>query len=121
MYYITYFEYITLGGSIVDETVFNRYLFMSEKEIDRETFNRIRGMLDVPKAVKMLVFELIEINYVNDCSKEKVSSESVGSWSKTYVKTDLQSINSIKKQLIQSYLSGLCDDNSVPLLYRGVD
>ena len=118
MRYLTYIEYVSLGGTL-EETAFNRYEFMAEKEIDRETFNRIRALNEAPGAVKMLTNELIGINAQIDMSKQKVTSESVGKWSKSYADTGKEDYEKGKTALIISYLSGETDGNGIPLLYRG--
>lgn len=120
MEYLTYIDYKSMGG-LLDETAFKRYAFMAQKEIDRETFNRVLNMSIIPKEIKMLIFELIQINSAGDISEERVLSESVGSWSKSYAETDFNSLTERKLQLIHSYLSGINDDKLTPLLYRGIN
>lgn len=118
MKYLTYDEYINMGGEL-EPPVFERYEFAAEKAIDKETFNRVQSMLIIPNAVKMLVYELIAVNAKADISQEQVKSESVGSWSKTYADTNSEDIQRIKVDMIMDYLAGEVDDNGTPLIYRG--
>lgn len=118
MAYLTFTEYTDMGG-VLSEPAFNRYEFMAEKEIDRETFGRIKTLISIPKAVKMLVYELVQINAKSDVSEDRVTSESVGSWSKTYADVKANEIKSLKMNLITDYLSEETDENGIPLLYRG--
>lgn len=118
MAYLTFNEYMEMGGN-VSESAFNRYEFMAEKEIDRETFSRIKTLTSIPKAVKMLVYELVQINAKSDVSEDRVTSESVGDWSKTYADVKEDGFKTSKTSLILSYLSEETDENGTPLLYRG--
>lgn len=118
MKYLTYDEYINMGGEL-EPPVFERYEYAAERAIDRETFGRIKSMLVIPNAVKMLVYELIAVNAKADISQEQVKSESVGSWSKTYADTNSEDIQKLRSDMITDYLAGEADDNGTPLIYRG--
>ena len=118
MGYLTYNDYIAMGGGL-DEAAFHRYSFMAKKEIDRETFGRIKSMPDVPEAVRMLTFELIQVNAKGDLSEESVTSESVSGWSKSFKDVSKEDFDKERMRLILSYLSDEYDDQGTPLLYRG--
>lgn len=118
MEYLTYIEYLEMGGSL-PETAFDRYNFMAHRIIDHETFNRVLELEQIPKEVKMLSFELIELNAKADISAEKVSSESVGSWSKSYKDVSTDEYNSQTVYLVHTYLSDIYLEDGTPLLYRG--
>lgn len=118
MEYLTYGEYLVMGGSL-PETAFDRYNFMARRIIDHETFNRVLELTEIPKEVKMLSFELIELNAKADISTENVVSESVGSWSKSYKDISSDEYNNQTVYLVHTYLSGIYLENGTPLLYRG--
>lgn len=118
MSYLNYSDYKTMGGGL-DEAAFIRYSFMAQKEIDRETFGRIKAMALVPDAVKMLTFELVQVNVKADLSTECVTSESVSGWSKSFKDVAQEDYSKERLRLILSYLSDEYDDTGTPLLYRG--
>ena len=99
-----------------------RYSARAEAIIDRHTFGRAKKMSDVPYAVLLCCFELIDVCRAEDeASKGKaVSSENVGDWSRSYSSVSAAEYEQTEKSLLLTYLSGVCDDNGVPLLYRGV-
>lgn len=57
--YLAYEEYRTFGGELND-IEFNRFSFRAESEIDNATFERCKGLTEVPDSVKKCVFELVE-------------------------------------------------------------
>lgn len=118
MEYLTYETYKELGGEL-PKTAFNRYYFKAKAYIDRETFGRIRKMEQLPEEVKNLVFELIGLNAKADISADKVTNESVGSWSKSYQPITTQEFVNEQQHLISDYLVQVTDDYGTPVLYRG--
>ena len=119
--YLTYDEYLNMGGNLT-ESAFNRYARMAEAEINRQTFGRVIKMASVPSAVKDVMFELIELNETITKSRngKTVASESVDSWSRSYSSASVAEHEQSGNDLLLTYLSGVTDDNGVPLLYRGV-
>ena len=118
MAYLSFDEYTDMGGTLT-AAAFNRYEFMAEKEIDRATFSRIKTLAAVPQTVKMLTYELIQIDAKADVSEDRVTGESVGGWSKSYADIQSDGYSKAKAEMIISYLSGEVDSDGVPLLYRG--
>lgn len=118
MSYLTYDEFKERGGAL-NETAFSRFAFAAEREVDRETFGRLREEDPVPEAVKQLVYELVLLGAKADFSADAVASESVGSWSKSYKDRAAEEYDTERQRLIITYLSGLTDKSGVPLLYRG--
>lgn len=110
---LNYGEYSTLGGKL-DRREFNREVVKAECEINRRTSGRVGNMANIPEAVKVLCFELIEY----PVSSGVVASESIGNWSRSYA--DKQTQDNAISEMFKTYLSGIKDDTGVPLLYRGL-
>ena len=119
--YLTYDEYINMGG-LLEESAFIHSCVLASKRIDRETMGRVKDMTEIPVTVKGAVFELIEL-YEDKARLSKgkaISSESVEGWSRSYSAITAAEYEQTESDLLLTYLSGVCDDNGVPLLYRGV-
>ena len=118
--YLKYEDYLRFGGTL-DEAAFSRFAISAEMTIRRVTFGRVDKMQTVPCAVQWLVFELIaKANEAQD-GTVKLTSESVGSWSKSYQVASAEERQKEIDALIRNYLAAEIDDNGTPLLYRGVD
>lgn len=123
MTYLTYTEYEELGGNIIDETAFNRYIDRVCGIIDNATHNRIEPMHGVPKKAKALCRDLVEYLARYSASDMVVSSRSQSaggvSESESYVtKTEVE-LQADIDNMIADYLMAETDDNGTPLLYRG--
>lgn len=125
--YLTYNEYKALGGSL-DITPFNLLEYEARKIIDNRTLKRLQGIKQIPEEVKMCMFSLINTinNYANQGQTSKsISSESVGSYSVSYITgTQIQeTINSKNAELtdiVLTYLTGVIV-NGEHLVYLGVN
>lgn len=125
--YLTYNEYKALGGNL-DITPFNLLEFEARRIIDSRTLQRLHGINKIPQEVKMCMFSLVNtINgYANQSQTSKnVSSESVGSYSVSYITgTQIQeTINSKNVELtdiVLTYLTGVIV-NREHLVYLGVN
>ena len=125
--YLTYNEYKALGGSL-DITPFNLLEFEARRIIDSRTLQRLKGINQIPQEVKMCMFSLINTinNYANQGQTSKnISSESVGSYSVSYITgTQIQeTINSKNAELTDmmvNYLTGVIV-NGEHLIYCGVN
>ena len=124
--YLTYNEYKALGGSL-DITPFNLLEFEARRIIDNRTLQRLKGIEQVPQEVKMCMFSLVNTinSYINRSQTSKnISSESVGSYSVSYI-TGAQiqeTINSKSAELtdmVVTYLTGVIV-NSEHIIYCGV-
>lgn len=123
MNYLTYDEYIALGG-ICDNTAFNRNIDRACSTVDKFTFGRVALMSDIPTRVKTLCRDLVEYYSANlNFSGKAVTSwsenagavsESVSYATKSNDETSLEIEN-----LAYDHLYMLTDDNGTPLLYRG--
>lgn len=58
--YLTYADYQTYGGTL-DETTFNDFEFEAESIINWYTFDRLKGEINYPEAVKRCMYKLINI------------------------------------------------------------
>ena len=122
MIYLTYDEYLEIGG-MVDLSAFNRNIARASGMIDNATFCRIEKMSKVPENAKHLCRDLIEYLVRNNVTDLTVTSRSQSagavSESESYaVKTTEDMVNEITT-MIYDYLGSCVDDNGTPLLYRG--
>ena len=127
--YLTYDEYLDMGGT-VDETAFTRLEYKACKEIDRETFNRVKyGMEneylseDDEEAVKECVFQLISImrNDFSNSENKVINSISNDGVSESYaILRDIKEFRNTIENVIIDYLSNVHLEN-IPVLYRGAD
>lgn len=123
--YLTYSEYTEYGGS-ASKTDFTMLEFKARKRIDRLTASRVQNMGSVPKAVKLCMTSLIEIDrkagVEAQVNNPVVTSFNTDGYSESYGKA-LSAADAEKSMsaTIKSMLWGETDDNGVPLLYRGVE
>lgn len=123
--YLTYSEYTEYGGS-ASKTDFTMLEFKARKRIDRLTASRVEKMKTVPKAVKMCMVSLIEVDRKAGVEAQVknpvVTSFNTDGYSESYGKA-LSAADAEKSMsaTIKSMLWGETDDNGVPLLYRGVE
>lgn len=125
--YLTYDEYKALGGSL-DLTPFNILEFEARRIIDNKTLQRLKEIENQSEEVKMCMFSLI--NNINSYISEKqvsknISSESVGSYSVSYVTgTQIQEIvkskNAELNDIVLTYLTGVIV-NGEHVIYLGVN
>ena len=124
--YLTYNEYRTLGGTL-DLTPFNLLEFEARRIIDSRTLQRLHGINKIPQEVKMCMLSLVDTinSYANKSQTSKnISSESVGSYSVSYITgTQIQeTINSKNAELtdmVVTYLTGVIV-NGEHIIYCGV-
>ena len=125
--YLTYNEYKELGGNL-DITPFNLLEYEARRIIDSRTLQRLKEIEKIPQEVKMCMFSLVNtINgYANQSQTSKnISSESVGSYSVSYITgTQIQeTINSKNAELtdiVLTYLTGVIV-NGQHVVYLGVN
>ena len=123
--YLTYQEYLALGGTL-DEMPFNLLEFNARKKIDERTFGRLIDKGQEYKEVKLCVYNMITTlnSYSSyDTQNKAISSESTDGYSISYgapQKSTTEAKNSELKDIIDTYLSNLIVDD-VSVLYRGAD
>lgn len=122
MQYLTYQEYLSLGG-ICDNTAFDRNITKATAVIDTETHKRVWDMETIPEQVKALCRDLIELYYRNSTSEKVVTSQSqtagAVSESVSYATATQEDVKQAADNLVYDYLMSVTDDNGTPLLYRG--
>jgi hypothetical protein len=122
MQYLTYSEYVEIGG-VLDETAFKRTIDRACGFIRNETFNRIEHMRHLPDEVKPCCRDLVEYMANNLVTKAAVSSKSQSaggvSESESYAVKTLDDAVADMQSIVFDYLGSITDDYFVPLLYRG--
>lgn len=122
--YLTYAEYKELGGSL-DQMPFQILEFEAKKEIDKNTFGRIKEIKNQKQEVKLCVFELIKTlnSYkVKENENKSVSSESIDGYSISYnnqLESNLKAQGIEVNKIIKTYLSDCKLEDGTPYLYRG--
>ena len=134
--YLTYDEYINLGGQTLEETTFEQLEFEARSVIDWWTFNRLQNEEECPEAVKRCMFKLISLirdkqtSMVVDTSGSNASvqagivQEQNDGVSTTYntltAKEAVDAIQDDLKATVQMYLSSVRNSLGHRVLYRGV-
>ena len=59
--YLTYDDYIQMGGEKLEETAFENLEFEARSQVDWWTFGRLQKMETLPEAVKRCMFKLITL------------------------------------------------------------
>lgn len=119
--YLTYSEYLCLGGSL-HPTPFYLLEFAMRRKIDEITHQRLVGKENIPEQVKICMFNLMEVakTYQNERSKD-ISSETVGGHSVTYndVKQIIENKEEEFNNIILTDLYGVMY-NGEHIIYCGV-
>lgn len=134
--YLTYDEYVNMGGSTLEETTFQQLEFEARSIIDWLTFNRLQKEEEYPEAVKRCIFKLISL--LNDKQKALmvdtqssdgsvkagIASESNDGVSTSYntlsAKDAVDALQKEYEETIRMYLSGVKNSLGQLLLYRGL-
>ena len=122
MRYLTFKEYIEMGGEL-EEAAFLRNIDRASLMIDRHTQSRLKGFEELPWEVKPLCRDLVEYIACNTVEKPGVSSksQSIGgvSESENYiVRTAVDYINDIA-YMMENYLSEVTTKSGICVLYKG--
>ena len=131
--YLTYSEYMVMGGTL-DEIPFNNFEFQAEAQINRATFNRLKGDSVIPNEAKQLMKYLIDLlerryaafslgknstnadPYITSQSNDGVSISYNGIAPSDLIKlSEADALNAIR-----SYLEGVTNEAGRKLLYRGL-
>jgi hypothetical protein len=125
MAYLSYEEYMKYGGTL-PQSEFTLAEYRAEKRIDYLTDSRIKGMEQVPEAVKLCVLAIIGMESVvgteAQVSSPVVTSYNTDGYSESYGKAmGAAEAEQALNRTVKSYLSGEMDDYGVPLLYRGLN
>ena len=123
--YLTYEEYIELGGTL-DETPFNILELEAQKNIDKYTLGRLKDLEKQINEVKVCEYKLINLlNTYNSYENQNksISSENIDGYSVTYSQaTENVSKSKIEdiKCTIKTYLAECKLEDGTPYLYVGV-
>lgn len=136
--YLTYDEYMTMGGNALEETAFQQLEFEARTVIDWWTFNRLQKEETYPEAVKRCMFRLVSLirdkqasmivnvstNAETSNVQAGIASESNDGVSTSYntlsAKDAVDAIQDAIKDTITMYLTGVKNSLGHRLLYRGV-
>lgn len=135
--YLTYDEYMDMGGEALEETAFEQLAFEAQCQIDWWTFNRLHNMESLPTAVKRCMFKLItlldkqqKVLLVDAVDEDGnvvaglMAHQSNDGVSATYnVITGNMAVRVIQSQLnstIKMYLQDVRDSLGRKVLYRGL-
>ena len=129
--YLTYNEYINLGGSQIGEMPFNLLEFEARRKIDIKTFNRVKDLDVIPQEVKLCEYNLINSvkNYLettnNVSANGNIASENIDGYSISYVTANqvseiVKSKSAELDDIVRTYLLGVIIDGE-HLMYCGVE
>jgi len=135
--YLTYDEYIEMGGVELEETAFEQLEFEARAQIDWWTFGRLKNEASYPEAVKRCMYKLIElldkqqkvlmVDAVDEDGNVKaglMAHQSNDGVSSTYnVITGNMAMRVLKTQLdntIKMYLQDVKDSLGRKVLFRGL-
>ena len=125
MAYLTYDEYVQLGGQM-SESDFVLAEFKARSRIDYMTLGRVKNMSVVPEEVKMAIMVIMKVDakYSAEAQADSaiVSSFSTDGYSESYGGASEQS-RAVEAQTngeVKKMLFGVVDANGVPLIYRGL-
>jgi hypothetical protein len=136
--YLTYDEYMTMGGNALEETAFQQLEFEARTVIDWWTFNRLQKEETYPEAVKRCMFRLVSLirdkqasMIVNVSTNAEISNVQAGiasesndgvstSYNTLSAKDAVDAIQDAIKDTITMYLTGVKNSLGHRLLYRGV-
>ena len=120
MLYLTYDEYVEIGGTL-DFTAFTRNIDRACAMIDIRTFSRLEHFAEIPQIVKVVCADLID--YISTNAVEKVitsKSQSAGgvSESESYATKTAEDYSADLDRIFEP-LSIVKTKNGVSITYRG--
>lgn len=122
MQYLTYEEYVEIGGDKLEMTAFNRNIDRVCGMIDNATYGRLEQMTEIPRQVRACCRELVEY-LANNVSGKTITSKSQSaggvSESESYATKTTADVEAETANIIFDYLGSVKTDNGTPLLYRG--
>lgn len=135
--YLNYETYRLLGGKM-DYMPFNLLEFEARKIIDGRTQKRLKGVEEIPQEVKLCINKMINtigsyisatnVDTSDSINKNNISSESVGSYSVSYITPEqilsnvqeiIKSKNKELEDIMFNYLIN-CVVNNEHIMYNGV-
>lgn len=141
MNYLTYSEYVNMGGQIDSPSTFQGYEFQSENVVNWYTYNRLTyvPLSEQPErtqeAVKRFVFEHIKLlqaqdsllgfnsGEAGDVTVSNIVRQSNDGVDTTYNTIAAEEVGSVMKRrvhtLIRMYLAGCLDNKGRDITYKG--
>lgn len=122
--YLDYEDYILYGGTLT-EAEFVPLEFKARKAIDYVTDSRVQAMTEVPEAVKLCMYSIMQIiaktGTEAQATNPVATSFNTDGYSESYGHAmDGEQSQKAVNETIGAMLYGEYDDNGTPLLYRGV-
>lgn len=120
MLYLTYDEYIEIGGTL-DDTAFNRSIDRACAMIDNRTQSRLQCFKEIPKIVKVVCADLLDYISTNTVEKAVTSkSQSAGgvSESESYATKTAEDYSADLDRIFEP-LSVVNTENGISITYRG--
>lgn len=123
MRYLTYDEYVAIGGEL-DQAAFERNIDRACAIIDRYTQNRLQAVLTPSDRVRACIRDILELSARDSAISGDIvasRSQSAGgvSESESYVTRSTAETAELAGSIIYDYLASETDDKGTPLLYRG--
>ena len=134
--YLTYDEYLDMGGETLEETAFENLEFEARAIIDWWTFNRLQNETSYPEAVKRCIIKLISLikakqdalvvnpQAADGTIQAGLEHQSNDGVSTTYNVMSARSAYDVSNKEIESvikmYLSGIRNSLGRKVLYRGI-
>lgn len=134
--YLTYEEYIAMGGEVMELTAFNSLEFEARTTIDWWTFSRLQNETTYSDAVKRCMFELIRLiknkrdamitdgKSSDGTRKAGLIKESNDDVLAEYNVMSARSAADLSKQdmgiIVRQYLQGVRNSLGQVVLYRGI-
>lgn len=123
--YLSYEEYLSRGGAL-GETEFEACALRAEGRVDALTHGRVRGMGEVPEAVRAAMMSAIGV--ISDCGASALAASPLAGFTADGYSESYQSagdradaVDRALRREIEALLMGATDDAGVPLMYAGVD
>lgn len=127
MAYLSFRDYMMMGGTIEDQDVFSRLSVQAEQLITRMTHGRIIDETPVRPCVQYAAYAILEAAYKDEQANSdgrEIASVSNDGVSVSYV-TESGSANMHRSKryagIVKTYLEWETDAHGTPLLYVGVD
>lgn len=121
--YLEHAAYLKMGGSIADESVYQRYAARADSIIDRMTHGRIRDETPVRPCVQYAAFALVSsMRTEAEDGREAVSMSNDGV-SVSYASSGNTSMDRARRYaaIVADYLQFETMADGTALLYAGVD
>lgn len=134
--YLTYDDYVNMGGANIEETAFQQMEFEARSIIDWWTFNRLQQESQYPEAVQRCMFKLIQLldtkqkalvvdaQSTDGVVKAGIASESNDGVSTSYnTLSAREAIDTMKNEIestIRMYLGSVRNSLGQKVLYRGI-